>query len=203
MTNSKEFDQKLQKTGGVFKVDMVNDSMFKVIQDHRSMLSIPLDLDKVRDFNSKLNNKQLYLTTDMPGLYLIDEKTLKTCAIYLDIYKDGIDIAVEMLYDKMDAGEFLNDVAQMLKNNFTAEDFIFDGAEIVLNKIDGSENVIFSSTYTVVEIGDEDEKNFDLIRTDGSVSELALPTEDECTIKDGKLYIDCVEEGVLEIKLRK
>lgn len=43
---------------------------------------------------------------------------------------------------------------------------------------------------------------FILIRADGSVSELALPTEDEYTIKDGKLYIYCVE-GLLEIKLRK
>lgn len=91
MTNSKEFDQMVLKTGSVFKVDIVDEFMFKVIQEHRSMLSIPLDLDRVRDFNSKLNNKQLYLTTDMPGLYLIDEKTLKTCAIYLDIYKDGFD----------------------------------------------------------------------------------------------------------------
>lgn len=91
MTNSKEFDQMVLKTGSVFKVDIVDEFMFKVIQEHRSMLSIPLDLDRVRDFSSKLNNKQLYLTTDMPGLYLIDEKTLKTCAIYLDIYKDGFD----------------------------------------------------------------------------------------------------------------
>lgn len=77
MTNSKEFDQKLQKIGSIFKVEMVNESMFKVIQEHRSILSIPLDLDRVRDFNSKSNNKQLYL---------IAEKTLKTCAIYLDTF---------------------------------------------------------------------------------------------------------------------
>ncbi|WP_347284100.1 hypothetical protein [Lactobacillus taiwanensis] len=86
MTNSKEFDQKLQKTGSVFKVDMVNDSMFKVIQEHRSILSIPLELDRVKDFSSKLACKQLYLTTDMPGLYLFDEKTLKMHAIYLDLF---------------------------------------------------------------------------------------------------------------------
>ena len=98
MTNSKEFDQMVLKTGSVFKVDIVDEFMFKVIQEHRSMLSIPLDLDRVRDFNSKLNNKQLYLTTDMPGLYLIDEKTLKTCAIYLDIYKDGFDEAPWIKY---------------------------------------------------------------------------------------------------------
>ncbi|WP_347284101.1 hypothetical protein [Lactobacillus taiwanensis] len=116
--------------------------------------------------------------------------------------EEGIDIAVEMLYDKMDAGEFLNDVAQMIKNNFTAEDFIFDGAEIILNHLDFDGNVVISSKYTVKEIGDEDEKNFDLIDPNGSVSELALPTEDEYTIKDGKLYIYCVE-GLLEIKLRK
>lgn len=116
--------------------------------------------------------------------------------------EEGIDIAVEMLYDKMNEGKFLNDVAQMIKNNFTAEDFIFDGAEIVLKHIDFDGNVIISSKYTVKEIGDSDEKIFDLIRADGSVSELALPTEDEYTIKDGKLYIYCVE-GLLEIKLRK
>lgn len=116
--------------------------------------------------------------------------------------EEGIDIAVEMLYDKMDAGEFLNDVAQMIKNNFTAEDFIFDGAEIILKHLDFDGNVIISSKYTVTEIGDEDEKIFGLIRADGAVSVLPLPTEDKCTIKDGKLYIYCVE-GLLEIKLRK
>ncbi len=116
--------------------------------------------------------------------------------------EEGIDIAVEMLYDKMDAGEFLNDVAQMIKDDFTAEDFIFDGAEIILKHLDFDGNVIISSKYTVTEIGDEDEKIFGLIRADGSVSVLALPTEDKCTIKDEKLYIYCVE-GLLEIKLRK
>lgn len=115
--------------------------------------------------------------------------------------EEGIDIAVEILYNKIDEGAFLNDVAQMIKNNFTAEDFIFDGAEIILNDLDDDGNVIISSKYTVKEIGDEDDKIFDLIKADGSVSELALPTEDECTIKDGKLYIDCVE-GLLEIKLK-
>lgn len=116
--------------------------------------------------------------------------------------EEGIDIAVEMLYDKMNGGEFLNDVAQMIKNNLTAEDFIFDGAEIILKHLDFDGNVIISSKYTVTEVGDEDEKIFGLIRADGSVSVLALPTEDKCTIKDGKLYIYCVE-GLLEIKLRK
>lgn len=116
--------------------------------------------------------------------------------------EDGIDVAVEMLYDKMNEGKFLNDVAQMIKNNFTAEDFIFDGAEIILNDLDDDGNVLKSTECTVKEIGDEDDKIFDLIKVDGSVSELALPTEDEYTIKDGKLYIYCVE-GLLEIKLRK
>lgn len=31
--------------------------------------------------------------------------------------EDGIDVAVEMLYDKMNEGKFLNDVAQMIKKN--------------------------------------------------------------------------------------
>lgn len=86
MTNSKEFDQMLLRTGYVFKVDMVSETMFKTIQEHRSILSIPLELDRVKDFSSKLTCKQLYLTTDMPGLYLFDEKTLKMHAIYLDLF---------------------------------------------------------------------------------------------------------------------
>lgn len=86
MTNSKEFDQMLLGTGYVFKLDMVSETMFKTIQEHRSILSIPLELDRVKDFSSKLTCKQLYLTTDMPGLYLFDEKTLKMHAIYLDLF---------------------------------------------------------------------------------------------------------------------
>ena len=113
--------------------------------------------------------------------------------------EEGIDIAVEMLYDKMNEGLFLNDVAQMIKDNFTAEDFIFDGAEIVLNKIDPSGNVIFSSTYTIYKATEvDDEYVFDLMDPYASVEELALPTEDEYTIKNGKLYIDA-DFGVLEI----
>lgn len=115
--------------------------------------------------------------------------------------ENGIDVAVEMLYDKMNEGKFLNDVAQMIKKHIAASDFIFDGAEIIINDLDDDGNVLKSTECTVKEIGDEDDKIFDLIKADGSVSELALPTEDECTIKDGKLYIDCVE-GSLEIKLK-
>lgn len=84
--NSKAFDQMLLGTGYVLKVDMVSETMFKTIQEHRSILSIPLELDRVKDFSSKLTCKQLYLTTDMPGLYLFDEKTLKMHAIYLDLF---------------------------------------------------------------------------------------------------------------------
>lgn len=91
MINSKEFDQKLLETESIFKVDMVNKPMFELIQKHRPIYSVPLDLDRVREFNSKLNSGQLYLTTDMAGLYLIDEKTLKMFAIYLELFKDGFD----------------------------------------------------------------------------------------------------------------
>lgn len=115
--------------------------------------------------------------------------------------EDGIDVAVEMLYDKMNEGKFLNDVAQMIKKHIAASDFIFDGAEIIINDLDDDGNVLKSTECTVKEIGDEDDKIFDLIKADGSVSELALPTEDECTIKDGKLYIYRVE-GSLEIILK-
>lgn len=108
MANSKEFDQMLLGTGCVFKVDMVSESMFKIIQEHRSILSIPLDLDRVREFSSKLTCKQLYLTTDMQGLYLFDEKTLKIHAVYLDLL-NSFDEAVwiEYITDEKNSIEYM------------------------------------------------------------------------------------------------
>lgn len=96
----------------------------------------------------------------------------------------------------MNEGVFLNDVAQMIKDNFTAEDFIFNGAEIILNKIDADGNVIFSSTYTVTKVNNKE--RFNLTDPYGSVSELALPAEDKHTIKNGKLYIN-TDFGSIEI----
>lgn len=114
--------------------------------------------------------------------------------------EEGIDIAVEMLYDKMNEGAFLNDIAQMIKNNFTAEDFLFDGAEIIVTNLDYDGSVL-ESTKCIVKALDDDNDEFDLIDTNGNASLLAFPAEDEYMIEDGKLYIDCVE-GSLEIKLK-
>lgn len=108
MTNSKEFDQMLLGTGYIFKVDMVSETMFKTIQDHRSILSIPLDLNRVKDFSSKLTCKQLYLTTDMPGVYLFDEKTLKMHAIYLDLFNSIDEIAwIEHITNEKNSIEYM------------------------------------------------------------------------------------------------
>lgn len=109
IANSKEFDQMLLGSGSVFKVDMVNKAMFEIIQAHRSSLSVPLDLDGVRNFSSKLNSKQLYLTTDMPGLYLFDEKTLRTCAIYIDLFEKNFDETwwLEYITDEKNSIEYI------------------------------------------------------------------------------------------------